>query len=825
MNEPKVKLYILARQLGVANEVLIEKLRTRGLAVDNANDSISEREASVIVREARQKGIQATAPVKPTSSVRLPTPRVPLRSPQAPILPRPTLSTAPKPPLSTFFQKPPLKPALPLTAPKLPVPPVSNSRGVPLKNTPPLMAPKPPPLLFKPKPGAPKSNFFTPLEAETFASSPNLSVNASNTPIASDVVSTTVRSSSFAPTPPPLPVISKQKPLTAPIVPPSAFLRPKPEGEPSEPVKLKTLSVKPPLVLRELAMLLDVKPFRLISELMKDGVFASINQVMDETVAQKLAARHGVELIFKRRTQENLSQKPKEAPKIDESKLLEPRPPIVCILGHVDHGKTTLLDTIRKTRVAAREAGGITQHVGAYQVEANGKKITFLDTPGHAAFSKIRQRGATVTDIAVLVVAADDGFMPQTEEALRFAQKENVPVVVAINKIDAKGADLDRVKQQMQKYGIMSEDWGGQTLCVGISALKGTNVDQLLELILLQAEMMDLKANPQGAAEGVIIESRIEAGRGATATVIVNKGTLRSGDALVCGSCVCKARALLDENNKPVKEARPSTPVQILGWSDAPEAGATFHVAKNEKEARREAEDAARSKQASEGGDSRKIQNIEELMAALDAKEHPALRVVIRGDVHGSVEALTDCLQAINSQKVDLTVIDAGVGQITLNDIHLAHASKAVIVGFNTKLENGAQAAAKHDGVRILQHNIIYELIDQVKNAMRELLDPEWLENKLGSAEVRKLFTVSKRLIAGCMVVSGKMVHGALARQIRKGQVLTETKIVTLKRFKDDVNEVKSGYECGIELSNLSEALLEGDVIECYEKVSKLPDL
>ena len=805
MNAPKVKIYILARQLGVSNEVLIEKLRARGLGVNNANDTVSDCDASAMFAEIKQGALGTASSVQRTSSnVRLPTPRVPRRSPQAPVFPHPS----------------------PLTAPKPPSPPVSAFRPPSLKPSSPLLAPKPPSFSFKPKsPIAPKSNPFAPLKKGGDVSHPNTSSTKLSVSGTAGISSTTAEPSSSAPKPPPLPTLSKPKPLTAPTVPPSVFQRPTVENRSLEPTKKRTLSVKPPLVVRELAMLLDIKAFRLISELMKEGIFASINQIMDETVAQKLAAKHGVELIFKRRTQEGAAKKPTEEPKIDESKLLEPRPPIVCILGHVDHGKTTLLDHIRKAHVAAKEAGGITQHVGAYQVEANGKKITFLDTPGHAAFSKIRQRGATVTDIAVLVVAADDGFMPQTEEALRFAQKENVPVVVAINKIDTKGADIDRVKQQMQRYGIMSEDWGGQTLCIGISALKGTAVDQLLELILLQAEMMDLKANPQGLAEGVIVESRIEAGRGATATVIVNKGTLRSGDALVCGSCVCKARALLDENGKLVKEARPSAPVQVLGWSDAPEAGATFRVAKNEKEARREAEAMARSKQVSETDSARKIESVEELMAALSAQEHRTLRVIIRGDVHGSVEALTDCLTTINSKKVDLTVVDAGVGQITLSDIHLANASEAVIVGFNTKLESGAQAAAKHNGVRILQHNIIYELIDQVKDAMRELLDPEWTENKLGSAEVRKLFTVAKRPIAGCMVVAGKMANGASARLVRKGQVLADTKIAALKRFKDDASEVKSGYECGIELSNLSEPLQEGDLIECYEKVSKLPDL
>lgn len=595
-------------------------------------------------------------------------------------------------------------------------------------------------------------------------------------------------------------------------------------------VETKPLTIKPPIVVREFSTLLNIKPFRLISELMEQGIFASMNQTIEESVAQKIASKYGIELIFKHRAApvEN-SQRTKEEitqqKALEESKYLEPRPPIVCILGHVDHGKTTLLDYIRKAHVAAKEAGGITQHVGAYQVDFAGKKITFLDTPGHAAFSKIRQRGATVTDIAILVVAADDGFMPQTEEALKFAQKENVPVIVAINKMDAKGANVDRIKQQMQKHGIAPEDWGGDTLCAEISALNGTNVPNLLELVLVQAEMMELRANAKGDAEGVIIESRVEVGRGATATVIVNKGTLKPGDVIVCGPYFCKVRALLNENGEKMKQATPATPVQILGWSGAPEAGANFKVVKNEKEARREAEETERRLKQEASNDSHKVKNIEDLMAAISSNDKKVLRVILRGDVHGSVEALSDCLKDINSQKVDLDIIDAQVGQISLNDIHLAHAAKAVIVGFNTKLENGVQAAAKHDQIRILQHNIIYELIDQVKDAMRELLDPEWIENKLGSAEVRKVFDLSKRQIAGCMVIAGRVVRDASARLMRAGKVLADSKIQMLKRFKDDATEVKSGYECGIELNNTSVPYKEGDMIECYEVVAKRPEL
>ncbi len=618
--------------------------------------------------------------------------------------------------------------------------------------------------------------------------------------------------------------------MRAPQIQPRPNLQTKAEVKADEPEEVRQITLKPPIVVRDFANLLNIKPFRLISELMEQGIFASMNQTIDETIAQKIANKYKVELILKHRTpivenpqQRKLDEEKKR--KDEELKYLEPRPPIVCILGHVDHGKTTLLDYIRKAHVAAKEAGGITQHVGAYQVEHEGRKITFLDTPGHAAFSKIRQRGATVTDIAILVVAADDGFMPQTEEALQFVQRENVPVIVAINKIDAKGANEDKIKQQMQKHGITSEDWGGETLCTGISALKGTNVSKLLELVLLQAEMMELKANPKGSAEGVIIESRIEVGRGATTTVIVNKGTLRAGDVLVCGPHFCKVRALLNENGEKMKEATPATPVQILGWSGAPDAGADFRVVKNEKEARREAEEVARQLKQDEANSTHKVKNVEELMAAIQSTEKKVLKVILRADVHGSVEALSDCLMGIQSQKVSLEIVDAQVGQINLNDINLAHAAQAIVVGFNTRLENGVQAAAKHHQIRILQHNVIYELIDQVKDAMRELLDPEWSENKLGSAEIRKVFALSKSQIAGCMVVAGRMVRDGAARLIRSGKVLADTHIQMLKRFKDDVTEVKSGYECGIELSNLAETFQEGDVIECYEMVSRQPDL
>ena len=745
-----VRIYQLARQLGLDNKKVIELLQAKGMDVKSPSSTIPNVYADEFVKEFGKKApepVQKEEPVAPKATSKAKPAAAPEKAPIEPSVKAPAVGGV--------VQKKPFR----LEMPKLP----------------------PRPSVIMPKVG-------------------------------------------FGPAQPKVMVAPKVNDIVPPVAPKTEFVAVNTSQA------RKQLTIKPPIVVRDFATLLNIKPFRLISELMEQGIFASMNQTIDENAAQKIASKYGIDLEFKHRSAvaENPQQKKQEAEKKQreaEEKYLEPRPPIVCILGHVDHGKTTLLDYIRKTHVAAKESGGITQHVGAYQVDYMGKKITFLDTPGHAAFSKIRQRGATVTDIAVLVVAADDGFMPQTEEALKFAQKENVPVIVAINKIDAKGANEDHIKQQMQKHGIAPEEWGGETLCAGISALKGTNIDKLLELILVQAEMMELKANPKGSVEGVIVESRIEVGRGATATVIVNKGTLKPGDVLVCGSCFCKVRALLDENGEKMKQATPATPVQVLGWSGAPEAGANFKAAKNEKEARREIEEVERLMKQMNSDDSHKIKSVEDLMAAIQTSESKVLRVIIRGDVHGSVEALSDCLLDIKSAKVGLEIVDAQVGQITLNDIKLAHASDSVIVGFNTKLENGVQAAAKHDQIRILQHNIIYELIDQVKEAMRELLDPEWSENKLGSAEIRKVFDLSKSQVAGCMVIAGRIVRDASARLIRAGKILADTKIQMLKRFKDDVTEVKSGYECGIELSNLTVPFKEGDIIECYEMVARQPDL
>ena len=473
----------------------------------------------------------------------------------------------------------------------------------------------------------------------------------------------------------------------------------------------------------------------------------------------------------------------------------------------------------------------LSQHVGAYQIDHNGQKITFLDTPGHAAFSKIRERGANLTDVSILVVAADDGFMPQTEEALKFAQRSQSSLMVAINKTDTKGADIDKVKTQMQERSIPAEDWGGDVVTVPISALKGDNIDELLDMVLLQAELMELKANPTAVPEAIVIEARMETGRGPTATIIVQKGTLKVGDSFHCGSVYCKVKAMIDDQGNQVKSAPPSTPVNVLGWSEVPDCGAICQGAKNERAARREAEehavlekkllaepdDTSSTEEVVDSEDGENSAAVDALFAAISKSKATSYRVIIKGDVRGSVEALKDSLELIDSDKVALEIIHSDVGQITKNDVKMANTSNADILGFNVKLENGVMGEAKHLGVQVFQNSIIYQIIDLVKENMSELLEPELVENKTGRAEIRQIFRVSKgRTVAGCMVMEGTITRNKGARLVRGGEVIAEGKIDTLRRFKDDVTDVKAGFECGMRLDSFDK-YEEGDVIETFE--------
>ena len=587
---------------------------------------------------------------------------------------------------------------------------------------------------------------------------------------------------------------------------------------------------KPPLIVRDFAALLGLKPFQLLSDLMDRGIFASMNQTIGEEVAVQVAASHGFALEVRHRGEAETGggAKKKEVP---EEAPPEPRSPVVCILGHVDHGKTTLLDTIRKAKVAAGEHGGMTQHIGAYRIGEPGHKISFLDTPGHAAFSGIRERGTGTTDIAVLVVAADDGFMPQTDEALRFAQKAQNAVIVAINKIDVPGANPDRVRQQMQERGIPPEEWGGETITVPLSALKGEGIDQLLEMIRLQAEIMELKAPLKSKSSGVILESTIEQGRGPTATVLVQKGTLKVGDALVCDTCTCKARALYNDNGESVKQAVPSEPVRVIGWSDAPPSGATYHTVKNERAARQEVEEIleererereeAREAASPTGGGA---PTVEDLFSAIESTRKQGYPVILKADTNGSLEAVEHTLGEIPTDRIDLQIVSRQVGPVTKRDIDLAATSGATVLAFNVKLENGVQGHAKHHGVSILQQSIIYEFLDLVRDAMADLLEPEVREQKLGVAEVRAVFPVGRTQVAGCMVTEGRLRRDAKARLYRGGELLHESRVATLKRFKDDATEVRAGYECGVSLAGFKE-YREGDQIECVETETIRPTL
>ena len=589
---------------------------------------------------------------------------------------------------------------------------------------------------------------------------------------------------------------------------------------------VKIIHLKPPIIVRDFATTLGLKPFKLISELMEAGIFASINQSIDEAVAAKVAEKHGFLLEIKHRgeaVQPQVSKKEQEQAKAqkaaeDEEKNLTQRPPVVCILGHVDHGKTSLLDAIRKANVAGGENGGITQHIGAYQIEHSGRKITFLDTPGHAAFNKMRARGASCTDIAILVVAADDGFMPQSDEALKHAQTAAVTTMVAVNKMDVRGANLERVKQQMQERNIAPEDWGGETVTVPVSAIKGTGLSELLDMIILQADVLELKSNPKTEASGVVVESQVDVGRGPLATLLIQRGTLKVGDSLVCGAQWCKVRAMYNDQGETIKEAPPSLPVRVIGWSGAPDSGSTFKVVKNNRAAEDLAEDEQirLKKELTSAASVPKNVSVDQLFADIAANQSKVLKLIIKTDVFGSTEAVRHVLEAIKTTKVQLDIVSTEVGLVSKNDVLMAGTGGAVIIGFNTKLEPGVTPLAKHHGVRVETYGIIYELADKVKDMMADLLDPDLKEVKLGAAEVRATFPLAKGFVAGCLVTEGKISRNGNARLRRKKDIVAEGRIDTLKRFKDDANEVRAGLECGIKLGDFN-GYEVGDLIEVYE--------
>jgi translation initiation factor IF-2 len=589
----------------------------------------------------------------------------------------------------------------------------------------------------------------------------------------------------------------------------------------------KIVVIKPPIIVKELAAKLGLKPFQIIHHLMEMNIFTSSSQALEEEVARKLSAKLGFSFEIEKREKGagqvhapvKIVEPPKPEPVADSD--LQPRPPVITFMGHVDHGKTSLLDAIRKARVAAGEAGGITQHIGAYTVKRGNHTITFLDTPGHEAFTAMRARGAKTTDIVVLVVAADDGIMPTTLEAIAHAKAAKVQLMVAINKIDLPGANLNRVKGQLQEHGLVPEEYGGDTIICEVSATKGVGIEKLLEMMLLQSEILELKANPRGQSRGVIIESQFEQGRGPTATVLVQQGTLHVGDAILAGPFYGRVKALINDMGQNVKEAGPSIPVKILGLDGAPSPGEEYNVLKQEREARELAED-RRDKLRLGKLEAPPRMTLENLFEAIADEKHKVLKIILKGDVQGSVEAIVASLKKIESKKIDLDIVSAAVGPISESDILLAKASNAVVIGFNTRTDNAAANAAKREGVQIKLYSIIYELLDQVKEAMVGLLDPELRETPLGSALVKQVFNLSKFPVAGCSVTSGRIVRNGRARVMRKRQPIYDGAVVTLKRFQDDAAEVRAGLECGIRLGDFNDYLAD-DIIECYqlEKVAQ----
>jgi translation initiation factor IF-2 len=776
-----VRIYDISKKLGLENKTILAKAKSLGItAAKVPSSSLDKISAEWLEGELVKDHPEIAAKLAPPPVVEKPKP--------APVEEKIIIITAPPP----SEPKPEVKPEPPKPAP-----------------APVVIAPPPP------KPTGPKIG-----EKIGFIQLPQRP--ASKAP------------AHAKPAARPAPV-QPQRPSRPSAVPPAQ--RP-PAGQPAAPAAparfvvpqdAETIVIKPPIVVRELAVQLKQKPFKIIADLMELGVFASVNQAIDEKIAQQICAKYGLRFEVEKRERGggavHAPVKKVELDIEDKAEDLKPRAPVVTIMGHVDHGKTTLLDVIRKSNVAAGEAGGITQHIGAYTISVPHPErknelaqITFLDTPGHAAFSSMRARGANVTDIVVLVVAANDGVMPQTLEALNHAKAAKVPILVAVNKIDHPNANPLKVRQQLQDKGLVPDDWGGDTIFVDVSGLTKQGIDKLLEMILLQAELLELKANPNRRAKGNVIESGVEPG-GPTATVLVRKGTLRVGDIILCGGFYGRVRALISEEGSRLKEAGPSVAVKVLGLNGVPDAGLEFSVVEDEKAARELAEQ--RQLEAKAAGQEDKKVTLENLFATLAAEQSKVLKVVVKADAQGSVEAIVEALKKIESDKVSLEILHSDVGTITENDVALASASNAVILGFHTRVDSTAAEKAKRENVQIKLYAIIYELIDEVKEAMAGLLEPVIKENIIGSAEVRQIFQLSKGMpVAGCMVASGRIVKGK-ARVRRRKDVVYEGIVQSLRRFQDEVNEVRAGMECGIRMEGYSD-FQTGDVIESYstEKVA-----
>ena len=598
-----------------------------------------------------------------------------------------------------------------------------------------------------------------------------------------------------------------QKGVKAPVMPPQ------PKKEEAKVEEIKTIVIPEVITIKELADKMKLQPSAIVKKLFLQGTIVTINQEIDFEKAEEIAMEYDV--LCEKEKKVNVIEELLKEEEEDEKDMV-PRPPVICVMGHVDHGKTSLLDAIRQTNVTSREAGGITQHIGAYVVEYNGQKITFLDTPGHEAFTAMRMRGAQATDIAILVVAADDGVMPQTVEAINHAKAAGVEIIVAVNKIDKPSANVERVKQELSEYELIPEDWGGSTVFVPVSAHTKEGIPELLEMILLTAEVKELKANPNRRARGLVIEAQLDKGRGPVATVLVQKGTLKVGDAIAAGCCYGKVRAMMDDKGNRVKEAGPSTPVEILGLNDVPNAGEVFIAHQNEKEARSFAETFIAESKNKLIEDTKAKLSLDDLFSQIKAGNVKELPIIVKADVQGSVEAVKQSLVKLSNEEVVVKVIHGGVGAINESDVTLASASNAIIIGFNVRPDAQAKSIADREKVDMRLYRVIYQAIEDVEAAMKGMLDPVYEEQVTGHAVVRQTFKASGvGTIAGSYVLDGKITRGSKARITRDGEQIFEGPLASLKRFKDDVKEVNAGYECGLVFEGFND-LQEDDMIEVY---------
>ncbi|MBI3333134.1 MAG: translation initiation factor IF-2 [Candidatus Omnitrophica bacterium] len=828
-----MRVFELAKKLGVTSNELMDLLAKLHLKASSHMATLDEKTVAKVktaLKPAKPAVSSRSAPAaKPTPapSIKLPSsapkpaapgrvaapppapaaaPKPPVAAPRPAVVPPPAPATASAPktvapakpaaaPVKTAPAPPPPKPVM--AAPKPPVAPPRPAVAPPRLPIPPprpvVSAPKP--TVSAPKPAAP-GRVVAPPPAP--AAAPGRVVAPPPAPAA-------------APIPKPPPVIAPKPPVPAPK-PVEPVVSPAAVTAPPVPVPLKPLSVKVPLTVKELAEKLSISPSEPIKRLLGMKILVTINQLLTEETVATLLKLYGYEY----QRMPTLEEQIEASHDVEDRSKLIPRPPIVTFMGHVDHGKTSLLDAIRKSKVVETEAGGITQHIGAYQVTLPKGSISFLDTPGHEAFTAMRARGAHVTDIVVLVVAADDGVMPQTAEAIDHAKAADATIVVALNKIDKPSANPDRVKKQLAELGLQPEDWGGKTIVVPVSAKTGDGLDHLLEIILLEAELLELKADPTKPARGIVLEAELSKGRGAVAHMLVQNGTLQVGDVLVSGTYWGRVRAMLDERGHPRKQAGPSTPLEMMGLNGVPKAGDSFLVVPDERQGR---EVALRRQEEMQGAKTtpRRTITLEEFHRQLEAGRVKSLNLLLKADVQGSLEALRDSLEKLAGEEVGLKVLHAGVGDVTEPDVLLAEASNAVVIGFHVGLTQEAEALAKQEQVDVRLYRIIYEAVADIRAALEGLLEPRLVETVLGRAKVLQLFKVSKvGAIAGCQVIKGKITRSAIGRIIRGQEKLHQGKIESLKRFKDDVREVTEGMQCGLSISGFSDYQPE-DVIEAVE--------